>query len=354
MSKVASSRDVFSGMLVVMPLLAALVAPLAVGSQAHAQGAVGQGAAAQGATIGPREVLLGTSTSPRNPITSAVEREAQAYYDAAERERGLGRNDVAQRQLELLVARYPQTAIANVARHDLIALYGRATEAPQRQAESKASAATISADLGPKSHLGVPPQTTDVPFALDGAETAPNGWRTAVTPGSSNSPAKRPTRTVQDTFRQSAGDLVFFSDGSAELGARARRVLEAQSDWLKSQPTARVIIEGHADDSGSTAQNVRLSEARAQAVLARLVEAGIELSRLSVSAVGKTKRVAECDDSACAAQNRRVAAVIVAQSVAEAAEKSPPARRTATNSPANSSSNAGRSPWDNAPLPSPR
>jgi outer membrane protein OmpA-like peptidoglycan-associated protein len=349
MGKVGNSRDVFSGVLVVMPLLAALAAPLAVSSQAHAQGAVGPGAAAQGATIGSREVLLGTSSSPRNS-TPALEREAQAYFDAAERERSLGRTDTAQRQLELLVARYPQTAIANVARHDLIALYGRATEAPQRQAELKASVATASADLGPKSHLGVPPQAADVPFALGSAEPMPNGWRTAVTPGVATGPAKRPTRTVQDTFRQAAGDLVFFSDGSAELGARARRVLEAQADWLKAQPTARVTVEGHADDSGSITENVKLSEARAKAVLARLVEAGIEPSRLSISAVGKTKRVADCDESACAAQNRRVATVIVAQSVAQAGDKATLASRSASHA----TNSSGRLPWENAPLPTPR
>lgn len=347
MSKVANSRDLFSGMLVVMPMLAALAAP--VGSQAYAQG-VSHGAAVQGATIGPREVLLGTSTSPRTSATPTGEREAQAYYDAAERERDLGRIDMARRHLELLVARYPQSSIANVARHDLIALYGRVTEAPQRTAELTAPVAAASADLGPKSHfesksnLGVPPQAAEVPFALGSTEPAASGWRTAVTPGTAAGAAKRPTRTVQDTFRQSAGDLVFFSDGSAELGARARRVLEAQADWLKSQPTARVTIEGHADDSGNVTENLKLSEARARAVQARLVEAGIEPARLSITAVGKTRRVADCDDSACAAQNRRVATVIVAQTVAQAGDQAPSSRSAAS----------GRLPWDSVPLPTPR
>jgi outer membrane protein OmpA-like peptidoglycan-associated protein len=346
MSKVANARDSFCGM-IIMPMLAALATTLAVGSQACAQGAVGQGAAAQGATIGSREVLLGTSTSPRSTITPIIEREAQAYYDAAERERNLGRTDAAQHQLELLVARYPQTAMAKVARHDLIALYGRDAEAPQRHSELKAPIATASVDLGPKSHLGVPPQAADVQFALGNTESAPNGWRTATTPNTTNNgQAKRPTRTVQDTFRQSAGDLVFFSDGSAELGARARRVLEAQAEWLKLQPSARVTIEGHADDSGNVTDNLNLSEARAKAVMVRLVDVGIEPTRLTVLAAGKSKRVADCDDTACAAQNRRVATLIIAQSVAQLGTKS--ADKPASVTPSRSVVTDGQLPWDHA------
>jgi outer membrane protein OmpA-like peptidoglycan-associated protein len=314
--------------------LAFSLGSLACLSTAQAQGAVAQSAAAQSTaiaqseTIGSREVLLGTSTIPRNVTVAALERDAQAYYDAAERERLLGRADSSQRQLELLVARYPQTAIANVARHD----------------------------LGPKSYLGGTPPA-DVPFSLGRTDATPNGWQattttgtTAGAPAGATDPSKRParpspTRNAQDTLRQSAGDLVFFSDGSAELGTRARRVLEAQADWLKSQPTVRITVEGHADDSGSTAENMQLSEARAKAVSNRLVELGIEAARLSTSAVGKTKRVADCDDSACAAQNRRVATVINAQAVTQTGTPPNNVAQTRPQSASKASETVDRLPW---------
>jgi outer membrane protein OmpA-like peptidoglycan-associated protein len=275
--------SVLGGMIAVIPLMASLtLASTTFASDARAQGGAGS------ASMGPREVLLGTSVTPRTAGNPATERDAQAYYDAAERELRLGRAEVAQRQLEQLISRYPNSAVANVARHDLIALYGQ-REAPQRLAELKTEPNAPQAGLqaGLKSNLGVPPQTNDVPFAIGSADAAPGHWRTTtitgpVTQVPITQPAgKRPTRTVQDTFRQSAGDLVFFSDGSAELGTRARRVLEAQAEWLQAQPTARVTIEGHADDSGSAVDNLKLSEARAKAVQARLVEAGIAPGRLS-------------------------------------------------------------------------
>jgi outer membrane protein OmpA-like peptidoglycan-associated protein len=319
------TASILSGMLI-------MVAPLA----AQAQGPN------MGANMGPREVLLGTSTTPRQ-ASPAAEREAQAYYDAAERELQVGRADVAQRQLEQLVARFPNTSIANVARHDLVAIYARSQGAT---IEAPAPARQAALTETPRSQLGAPTQAEsaqgpDVPFMTGSIDGAASGWRT-TTKAAKASTDKRTTRTAQDVFRQSAGDLVFFSDGSADLGARARRVLEAQADWLKAHPSARVTIEGHADDTGSAAENQKLSEARAKAVVDRLVEAGIGASRLTITAAGSSRRVAECTDQACAAQNRRVATVVAVQSVASA-------------QPAASNARPGtdaRLPW--APLTSPR
>ena len=330
----AAAGSGLAGLFVVIPLAASLT----VAATAHAQ----SGGAAQGnASLGPREVLLGTSTTPRNLNVSSTDGDALDIYHAAERELKLGRAEVAQRQLEVLVGRYPNAAIAAVARHDLIALIGR-----QEGLSVPQAALQLPTTPQPQlmSNLGAPAPTADLWRTVTVSSTNP---ATSSTGTSSTGTTKRLIRTAQDTFRQAAGDLVFFSDGSAELGARARRVLEAQAEWLQIQPGARVMIEGHADDSGGSAENMTLSDARAKAVQSRLIEAGIEPTRLSVVAAGRAKRVAECDDSACAAQNRRVATVIVAQSMAQVTEKTGLPTRNAVNP-------ASRLPWETAPLPSSR
>src|SRR6185295_13919053 len=71
-------------------------------------------------------------------------------------------------------------------------------------------------------------------------------------------------------FQALVGDRVFFSEGSAELGARARKALAAQAAWLTRHPGVRVTVEGHADDPGG--DDVTLSEHRAEAVRQRLIE----------------------------------------------------------------------------------
>jgi len=111
-------------------------------------------------------------------------------------------------------------------------------------------------------------------------------------------------------FRSSVGDRVFFADQSAELSARARAAIEAQAQWLKRKPALLVVIEGHADDSGTSEDNVQLSRQRAEAVRGRLIELGIATDRVRVAAFGRNRTIADCAGMLCAAQNRRAVTVV--------------------------------------------
>ena len=63
---------------------------------------------------------------------------------------------------------------------------------------------------------------------------------------------------------------VLFAFGSAELGAKARRVLEEAAKTLDDEARGRVLVVGHTDNRGGTAYNQRLSVRRARAVQAEL------------------------------------------------------------------------------------
>jgi peptidoglycan-associated lipoprotein len=118
--------------------------------------------------------------------------------------------------------------------------------------------------------------------------------------------------SVEEQFVLDAGDRVFFSAGSAELGVRARTVLQAQARFIAARRDMAALIEGHADDgmAGSDEQ-VRLSQARAEAVRDRLIAEGIGPERLVAVARGRDAPVSACPDPACAAQNRRAITMLV-------------------------------------------
>ncbi len=124
---------------------------------------------------------------------------------------------------------------------------------------------------------------------------AVSGWRTSVVS----------IRRLQDEFRNSIGDRVFFSAGSDELGSRARAVLAAQAAWMLQRPQVEISIEGHADDAMAGADNEAIAASRARAIRDRLVEAGVEPGRIALTSKGGSDPVATCSDSDCAAQNRR-------------------------------------------------
>lgn len=119
-------------------------------------------------------------------------------------------------------------------------------------------------------------------------------------------------------FQSEVGDRVFFGEGSAQLGARARAALAAQAAWLKRHSTVPVTIEGHADDSGAAYHNLDVSQRRADAVRRRLIESGVAPERIRIEAYGRDRLIAACAASACTAQNRRAVTIVGAPGAASA------------------------------------
>jgi peptidoglycan-associated lipoprotein len=131
-------------------------------------------------------------------------------------------------------------------------------------------------------------------------------------------------------FQTQVGDRVFFSEGSAELGSRARAALEAQAAWLKRNASLPVMIEGHADDAGAEAHNFEVSRRRAEAVRRRLIESGVAPERIFLQAYGRQRLIAECTAAGCSAQNRRVVTVVGGPGAASRPAAKPPVEPTDT------------------------
>lgn len=77
-------------------------------------------------------------------------------------------------------------------------------------------------------------------------------------------------------------------------------------ELLRADPALRISIDGHTDDTGDAAHNQRLSEARAQAVVASLVAQGIDASRLEAKGYGPAQPIADNTSAEGRARNRRV------------------------------------------------
>lgn len=75
---------------------------------------------------------------------------------------------------------------------------------------------------------------------------------------------------------------------------------------MKDHPELKFSVEGHTDSDGDDASNLKLSENRAKAVMDKLIEMGIDKSRLSYKGYGESVPVATNETSEGKAQNRRV------------------------------------------------
>lgn len=101
-------------------------------------------------------------------------------------------------------------------------------------------------------------------------------------------------------------DNIFFDFDKAELKPESEAELTKVLDLLTDYPFMRIEISAHTDDQGSDAYNLKLSDARAKAVVDHLVAHKVDAARLTWMGFGESKPIAPNTDEAGRALNRRV------------------------------------------------
>jgi peptidoglycan-associated lipoprotein len=104
---------------------------------------------------------------------------------------------------------------------------------------------------------------------------------------------------------------IYFSFDRYDLEGEARETLKVNAEWLKRNSTAKVEIEGHADERGTNDYNLALGAKRAQAAKDYLVTSGVAIERLSTISYGEEIPVCREPNESCWHQNRRVRFVII-------------------------------------------
>jgi len=100
---------------------------------------------------------------------------------------------------------------------------------------------------------------------------------------------------------------ILFNSGSDEIKPESYGILKEIADVLEQSPSNRIKIIGHTDNEGDEKTNLLLSQQRATAVKAALVNnLGIKPERLETDGKGETKPIADNKTKEGKAQNRRV------------------------------------------------
>lgn len=107
------------------------------------------------------------------------------------------------------------------------------------------------------------------------------------------------------------GDPVFrfhdltFATGSANINGETGVEVDNVAAILKAYPNVKVRVEGYTDNTGDAAANMKLSQARAEAVKGRLIAQGINGSRIEAKGYGQNNPVASNNTEEGKAENRR-------------------------------------------------
>jgi outer membrane protein OmpA-like peptidoglycan-associated protein len=115
-----------------------------------------------------------------------------------------------------------------------------------------------------------------------------------------------PTRPAGGDATQFQFDRLLFDTGSATLRPESEEQLNNIASIMKAYPNVNIKVGGYTDNVGDSAQNLKLSQDRAEAVVAGLERSGIAANRLSAQGYGEQYPVADNSTDDGRARNRRV------------------------------------------------
>ena len=187
---------------------------------------------------------------------------------------------------------------------------------------------------GQAAFAGCPPPDADGDGVLDAADKCPNAAGPAANAGC---PADRDGDGVADALdkcpdapgpKERNGcpeqrvvitkqkivitDKIFFETGLDRIQKQSLGLLDEVAALLKKHPEIKKVrVEGHTDNVGDAAVNLKLSGVRALAVRKYLVSKGIAEARLTSAGVGDQRPIGDNTTEEGRAQNRRVEFMLV-------------------------------------------
>lgn len=98
---------------------------------------------------------------------------------------------------------------------------------------------------------------------------------------------KRQARLQMQQLQQN--NIVYFDLDKYDIRSDFAAMLDAHANFLRSNPSYKVTVEGHADERGTPEYNIALGERRANAVKMYLQGKGVSADQISIVSYGKEK-----------------------------------------------------------------
>jgi outer membrane protein OmpA-like peptidoglycan-associated protein len=117
---------------------------------------------------------------------------------------------------------------------------------------------------------------------------------------------ERPVGTASEPSLAQGPYWIHFDTGSRTLTVASAEQLRKVVEFLRTHPRARAEVIGYADGTGNQADNMKLSQERAAAVMDEVARRGIARSRMTAQGFGVTDPVADNATADGRQRNRRV------------------------------------------------
>jgi len=147
--------------------------------------------------------------------------------------------------------------------------------------------------------------------ATDTTDTAP--VKEATTAAAADPRDYTDARNFDNSESLLSKRVVYFDFDKSEVKSEYRAIVAAHAAYVSAHGSARVTLEGHADERGTREYNLGLGERRGNAISGLLSAAGAMGSQLDTVSYGEERPVCRVSDDSCWSQNRRVEIVYTAR-----------------------------------------
>ncbi len=107
--------------------------------------------------------------------------------------------------------------------------------------------------------------------------------------------------------------VIYFDFDKSTVKAEYRGIVSAHAAYAAAHSSARITLEGHADERGTREYNLGLGERRGNAVMGLMTAQGARSNQIVVVSYGEERPTCRVSDEDCWALNRRVEIVYTAR-----------------------------------------
>jgi len=146
------------------------------------------------------------------------------------------------------------------------------------------------------------PDTSDqTPVDTSRSETRP------TRPTAPAAPTLSAAEQRELALRQLLGQrTLYFDYDRTEIRSEFAEIIEAHARNLASDPSQRILLEGHCDERGSREYNIGLGERRAHTVRRAMLLQGVSADQISTISYGEERPALKAHNESAWARNRRV------------------------------------------------
>lgn len=168
---------------------------------------------------------------------------------------------------------------------------------------SAAALALLLAACGTSVPLNAPPAATSIAVQPESSVPAPTA--PAIRPIAPAEPANVPMNNAPSAAAPGVSNVVYFDYDSYVIKDEFRSVIDGNAKQLSTQPSKRIVVEGHTDERGGSEYNLALGQKRAEAVVKALTLLGAKSAQIEAVSYGKERPAVEGHEESAWSKNRR-------------------------------------------------